>query len=102
MTILAKIHKRPDGTILLALCDKELIGQVKKEGAHKIDTTGQFYKGEEASEEEISEIILQATHLNFVGEGAVRLGIKTGYVEKDRILRVAGIPYAECAIIKEN
>jgi hypothetical protein len=54
--ILVKIHKsyRP----IVAVCDSELYGKKILEGEKQLDLTGQFFKGEEKTEEETKEILI--------------------------------------------
>jgi len=102
MTFILRIHKRPDGTLLLAICDKEVCGKKHVEGKLQIDTSITFYKGEEVTEEEVKKILPCATHLNLVGQKAVGLAKSMGYIQHEKILKISGVPYAECVIIQES
>lgn len=102
MAFILKIYKRPDGTVLLAICDKECLGKVYSNGKARIDLRGGFYQGEEMGEDLILGLIQIATHLNCVGQKSVELAIREGYVNPESVLQVSGIPYAECVIVRPD
>lgn len=100
MTFILRIHRRPDGTVLLAICDKEVCGKKHVDGKMQIDATSTFYKGDEATEEEVKSLLPCATHLNLVGQKAVSLAKSMGYVHHEKIIEISGVPYAECVIVQ--
>jgi len=54
-----------------------------------------FYKGDLKSEEEITDIILSATNINFTGKDSVALGLKLNLITKENIRTIQGIPHAQ-------
>ncbi|MEK6959678.1 MAG: DUF424 family protein [Nanoarchaeota archaeon] len=102
MTFILRIHRRLDGTVLLAICDKEVCGKKHVEGKLQIDASSTFYKGEEATEEEVKSLFHVATHLNLVGQKAIELAKSMGYVQRDKVVKISGVPYAECVIVRES
>ena len=95
--IIAKIHTRNE-TSILALCDPEILGKKFEEGDLQLDLTSNFYKGEEIDENEIHfekyEII------NAVGEKSVNLLLKNKLIDQDKIIKIAGIPHAQCVVMR--
>ncbi len=81
--------------IVVALCDRELIGRTFREGEISLEVSPAFYKGDLASEKEALNALKRATVANIVGESAVRFAIEKGFVEPSNVLRVRGIPHAQ-------
>ncbi len=82
----------------MTICDSELIGKRFEEGKFQLDTKESFYKGKEASEEEVLETIKKLSDedatFNIVGENSVSAALKAGIIEKDGIKKIQGIPFA--------
>ena len=83
---------------IVAVCDKELLGKKFEEEKFQIDVKESFYKGEEASEEKVLEIMklmsAEDATFNIVGEKSVATAIKAGVVSEESIGRIQKIPYA--------
>lgn len=75
---------------MYALCDKELIGMVLKEGNIVIDlrTHSQFYVGDDVLGPDFESI-------NAVGRKSVGLLIEKGILKKGQEKTVQGVPYAQ-------
>ena len=91
-----KIHES-EKSVVVALCDKELLGRVLTEGETVLDLKGYayFYKGREATAEEAREAMKGATSINLVGKRSVALAEKLGLVSKKEIRRIGGTPHAQ-------
>ncbi len=100
MSMLVKIHRKESRTIV-AVCDKQLLGQLLEENGKQLDLRGDFYKGDERDTEEIGDIIRNADGVNLVGEEAVALGLQEGVIEKEHVMKVKGIPHAQAVLIHE-
>lgn len=100
--MIVKQHKTKDGRIILAVCDSELIGKKFEQGKIQIDLTTDFYKGEEKTESEIILMMQKAYILNLVGKNSVRLALKQKFVDETHILRIKGIPHAQCVVVREE
>ncbi len=99
--MLVKIHKTPEGQIIAAVCDKDLIGKKFSEGKIQLDLTTDFYKGEKMNEEDIGDLLRNAYIVNLVGEKSVALGIKENIIEEKHIIRIDNIPHAEAVNAEE-
>ncbi|HIP74796.1 MAG TPA: DUF424 domain-containing protein [Thermococcus paralvinellae] len=96
MRIYVKVY-RVQGEILLAACDEELIGKTFREGELKLEVKERFYKGELRDVEELEKLLEEATIANLVGERCVGKAIELGYVDKNRVLHIQGVPHAQMA-----
>jgi hypothetical protein len=86
---------RQRGEVLLAACDKELMGKTFREGGLKLDVCSAFYEGEEANEEMLLNRLKNATIANLVGERTVGVATKHGLVDEDCVLRIEGVPHVQ-------
>jgi len=93
--MITKIHKTFDGRGVLAVCDSDLLGKKFEEKDLQIDLTSNFYKGEEKKEEEILELFKIASIINLVGKKSVELGIKAGIIDKEKVIKIKGVPHAQ-------
>lgn len=91
-----KIHKAT--RYVVAICDEELLGKKfeDEDGKRQIDLTGNFFKGESKTEEEIIEAIKdfkrEDASFNIVGKESISYAIKSKLVSQDEIIEVAEIP----------
>lgn len=92
--MLVKKHRAPDGRMILAVCDSELIGKKFTEGKHQLDLTGDFYKGEKTDEEQLKSLLRKAYSASFAGEKSVSAAVRLGFVDDDNIIRIKGVSYA--------
>ncbi|ANF22920.1 DUF424 domain-containing protein [Thermococcus piezophilus] len=91
---------RVQGEVLLAACDKELLGKTFREGKLKLEVKERFYKGELVELDTLEELLEEATIANLVGERCVEKAIELGYVDENRVLRIEGVPHAQMAKMK--
>lgn len=89
-----KIHKSDD-SVVTAICDENLIGKTFSENEKEISISERFYKGEKKSEEEVIDILKNATNLNLVGEQTINLTLKLKIITKDSIILIKEIPHAQ-------
>lgn len=83
--------------MVLAVADKELLGRTLREGGLKLEVCPDFYDGEEGDEEMLLNRLTMCTVANLVGERAVTVAIRAGYVNDECVLRIAGVPHAQLA-----
>jgi hypothetical protein len=97
--ILIKIRiYRKGGEVLLAACDSELMDKSFEEGELRLKVTS-FYDGVEVDREGFLNGLRQATIANFVGERVVGIAIEEGFVDKDRVIRIQGVPHAQMVLM---
>lgn len=96
------VLKNIKGRVVLAICDDEIIRKRFFEGDLQLDLTGEFYQGEEKTEEETKKLVKKADIINAVGEKSINFLKKLKLVDKDKILFVSGIPHAEVVIVRDE
>jgi hypothetical protein len=82
-------------TVLLAMCDAEILGKTLREGRIVFHVKEEFYKGARVSIEEAIAVIENSTIVNMIGKNVVQRAIEKGYVHPEAVLNVEGTPHAQ-------
>lgn len=92
--ITLRVYRR-SGEVLLAACDKELVGRTMREGHMKLEVCPSFYEGEDADEEMLLNRLRNASIANLVGERTVGIAIRHRLVDEGCVVRVEGVPHVQ-------
>lgn len=84
-----------DNHVIVAVCDKNIIGKVFREGEFVLKLDEYFYKGKEADKDEVQEALSCATIANIAGEKAVACAVECGCIDPETIIFIEGIPHAQ-------
>lgn len=90
----------PDGRVVLAVCDSDIVGRKIEDDKRVLDLDSDFYKGENVSEETAENMVKKAYIVNLVGEKSVKMGIRMGLVSEDIVIDVNGVKHAQ--IVNES
>jgi hypothetical protein len=92
--MLVKIHQAYRTTI--AICDSDLIGKKLEEDKLQLDLTGNFFKGEEKTEEEVQFIMedgkLEDATFSLAGKETCNLALKLGLIIESGITYIQSVP----------
>ena len=95
-TILLKVHN--SYRLVVAVCDKEIYGKTFEEENKRLDLSGEFFNGEEMTEEETKQKILhylkEDATFNMAGENSVALAKELGIISNEGIRKINGVPLA--------
>ena len=80
--------------VILAVCDRDILGKIFEEGNIVLNVKKEFYKGEEIGEE-VLELFNSATIINRIGTQIVNLAIANKWVEKENVLEIKGVKHAQ-------
>ncbi len=86
---------RQGAEVLVAVCDCDILGKHFAEGHLRMEVDPDFYGRDLAALSEVEAALAAATMANFAGCRAVEHAIRLGYVEKENILSIQGIPCAQ-------
>lgn len=92
--IIVKRHIPADNRLILAICDKELLGNKYEEGKVQLDLSSEFYNGKESSKEELKSLMPKAYSISAVGEKSVAICRSLKIIEQNLIKKIKDIPYA--------
>ena len=91
--MIIKIHKS-QGKIIVALCDKELLGKKLSGKGCELDLGSDFFKGKEKNELEIGDILRNSWTCNIAGRKSIELALKEEVISKEHVKEIDGVPYA--------
>ncbi|MDK2891976.1 MAG: uncharacterized protein PWQ49_368 [Methanohalophilus sp.] len=81
--------------MVLAACDKELIGSKLKKDKICVEITESFYMGDIVSEEKLIEELKCTTNANLFGEKVIKCAIKCGMVDHGTVIIIDGVPHVQ-------
>lgn len=87
--------KKIGKTVLLAICDADILGKTLREGKIVFCVKEDFYKGARVNIEEAVSMIRNCTIVNMVGKNVVKKAIEQGYVHPEGVLNIEGVPHAQ-------
>ncbi len=86
---------RVQGEVIVAICDKELLGKRFEEGEIVIDVKKDFYGGSLIGRDDAIRLLEEGTIINLVGKKIVSIAIEIGLVDKENVLVVKDVPHAQ-------
>ena len=84
-----------EGRVIVAVCDKSILGKKFKEGMLVLQIDESFYKGDEACDEDIKEALTCAAIANISGQRSVSCAVACGFIDPDTVIYIEGIPHAQ-------
>lgn len=100
--MIVKKHTTNDRRLILAICDKELLGKVFEDGEKQLDLSSNFYRGEEKEDNKIKKLFSVAYMVNIVGEKSIAFALQERIISKKDIIFVKNIPHTQVVIIRED
>jgi hypothetical protein len=88
-----------NGEVMLAAADSDLINKNLREGKLHLEVKTEFYGEMKVSEQTFISSLGICTIANLVGEHVVNAAIDANYVDRENIIRIAGVPHAQLAKI---
>ncbi len=83
---------------IVAICDSDLIGKKFEDEKFQLDVKGEFFNGEETSEEKTIEIMQNMSKedstFNIAGKKSVNAALKAGIISQKGIKEIQGVPFA--------
>ena len=92
--VYARSYKTEKG-MMVACCDKDLLGKVFREGKLKLSLQTNFYGNSTLDLLEAMVLLDNADILNLVGEKVVRAAIHRGLVHPHAVISIAGVPHVQ-------
>jgi hypothetical protein len=87
--------------VLVAACDEELLGRRLEEGIYNLFVSKEFYDGVRGEKTLLKKHLENATIANLVGENAVTCAIELGFVSRDHVLEIDGVPHAQVVVLDD-
>ena len=90
------VKRHSTGTqLLVAACDRGLIGKLFVEGELCLEVRASFFEGENVDKRLFLEVLALSTIANLVGEETVGAAVEAGMVDPECIIRIDGVPHAQ-------
>ncbi len=87
-------RETPEG-LLVAVCDRAILGETFESGDFSLTVTEEFYGGEDADEEAVAHSLARASVANIVGRKSVDLAIEEGIIDEANVLEVGETVHAQ-------
>ena len=81
------------GSLMLNICDPELVNKTIHDGNTKIKINPNYYAERDVDEHEAKSLLEKCTSINMVGEKTISLAISLGIGSEKSIRRIEGIPF---------
>lgn len=89
-----KVHN--SGTnVVVAICDKEILGKTLKEGSITVTVNEGFFCGEIVDAERVEKTLKNATTANLFGERCVQCAVNCGVVNPESVIYINDVPHAQ-------
>ena len=85
---------------LVAACDTDLLGHTFSQGTLCLAVTPEFYDDLRGDENILKQYLQRATIANLVGKKVITYTLKQGYITKENIVHIQGIPHAQFLIME--
>ena len=92
--ITVKVYKQ-GSRIVVAACDKHLLGQTFRDGELRLTVSPDFYEGEDANEEMLVNRLSGCSVANLVGEDVCRIAAEHEFIAEDGVIVIGGVPHAQ-------
>jgi hypothetical protein len=92
--MIAKIHNN-QGKMIIALCDSDILGKKFEEKEFILDLSSAFFKGKEATKEQLIPYLTKAYVINAAGKDSVGFLIENNMANKKDIKFVEKIPHVQ-------
>jgi len=88
-------ERETDEGLLVAVCDRDALGETYESGDVSLTVDEEFYGGERVEAEDVVDSLARATVANIVGTESVELAIEHGFVEEANVLEVGSTLHAQ-------
>ena len=92
--IWTRLYRTPTDT-LLAAADEDLLGKELREGKFRLKVSENFYKDILVEEQALEGLLSLCTIANLVGERSVGIAMDSGYISRENVIYIQGIPHAQ-------
>jgi len=87
-------RETPEG-LLVSVCDDEILGETFENGEVSLTVDPDFYDGETADAEAVTDALARCTTANLVGAEAVAVAVDAGFVDEANVLDIDGTRHAQ-------
>lgn len=85
--------------MIVAACDKEILGKKFTQGELQLEVNKGFYYGELKDIGELFNAMNDATIVSLTGNNVVDSAVGHGFVDEENILEISGIKHAQIVVM---
>jgi hypothetical protein len=86
---------------MLAISDASILGKRFEERDMQLEVTEDFYSGSTCNKADALKLIRSATIINAVGDNIIGFMVEKKLIEKDRVLKIGGVPHAQIISVEQ-
>ncbi len=88
------VNIKSSGNIqVLNVCDKEVLGEVLKDGPLEVYIDPRYFNGRETDSEEVINLLKKHSIINLVGNASVSLAIRSGFGNRLAVRKIQGVDF---------
>jgi hypothetical protein len=84
----------PEG-LLVSVCDEDVLGETFENGAVSLTVDPEFYDGDAADADAVTDALARCSVANLVGTESVQVAVDAGFVAEGNVLDVDGTRHAQ-------
>ena len=84
----------PEG-LLVSVCDEDVLGETFENGAVSLTVDPEFYDGESADADAVTDALARCSVANLVGSESVAVAVDAGFVVEGNVLDLDGTRHAQ-------
>jgi hypothetical protein len=84
----------PEG-LLVSVCDEDVLGETFENGAVSLTVDPEFYDGDAADADAVTDALARCSVANLVGTESVQVAVDAGFVAEGNVLEVDGTRHAQ-------
>lgn len=81
--------------IMVAACDKGILGKTFRDGKKKLEVAPRFYGGDLCTVDETMQAVEVADIGNLVGGRVVKAAVQRGLIDPDAVIEIGGVPHVQ-------
>ena len=81
--------------VMVAACDKSILGKTFREGKKKLEVATRFYGGDLCTVDETMQAVEAADIGNLVGGKVVKAAVRRGLADPDAVIEIDGVAHVQ-------
>jgi hypothetical protein len=91
--------RRSGGQVLVAACDKEVLGKTFSSGKLCLEVSRTFYCRELVGIKELLAALSDASIANLAGDNVVSAAVAGGFIDEKNVLDIGGVKHAQFVVL---
>lgn len=88
--------------VVAAICDEDVLGRTLEDDRFKLTVNRSFYGGLLIEEKVALRIMQKVTIGNLMGENIVEVALRGGFITRENLIFIDGVPHAQFAKLNQG